>query len=354
VFGLLAAAHTGCASDKAVIGQANQFHTGLQPAVMDDPELTDYIQRVGQRIISAAADLDRQGYGPKAHKEEKAPWMFSDAMKFHFVNSKTLNAFTTGGEHMYIYNELFQSCKSEDELAAVMAHEYGHVYGRHVHKGMNRQMALLLGAGAAGAAGYAAGGSDRGGEYAGYGAGLAMMAGQVVNMGFGRNDEKEADKLGFDFYVRAGYDPERFGDFFRTMIQKAGNQQGAPEFLSSHPTLASRVEEAERRAAEWERKGRDLRRPPVADAREFRQLQNRAAQVGQRTPTDETLANSKELLQALPRSCLLVDQPSPPDAEAARQNLMRKADRQEAAAQPRQSAQRQNPQRQRRSRDDRY
>src|SRR5437868_741705 len=90
---------TGCVSDKTVIGQAQAFHSGLQPAVMEIPELSTYLQQVGDRVIDAAKDLDAQGYGPAAHKKEDSSWMFSNRMKFHLVNSKTLNAFTTGGEH---------------------------------------------------------------------------------------------------------------------------------------------------------------------------------------------------------------------------------------------------------------
>ncbi|HEY8666540.1 MAG TPA: M48 family metalloprotease, partial [Tepidisphaeraceae bacterium] len=159
----------GCANDKAVISQAQQEHQALKPAVMEDPELTGYMQAIGQRIIDAAHELDQQGVGPKTHKSEDTAWMFSKNMQFHLVNSKTLNAFTTGGEHMYIYNALFQQCSSEDELAAVMAHEYGHVYARHVEKGMNRQMVMMGGAALAGGAGYVAGGKEHGAEYAGLG-----------------------------------------------------------------------------------------------------------------------------------------------------------------------------------------
>src|SRR5215218_2156513 len=138
----------GCASDKAVISQANQAHSGLQPAVMTDPQLAGYLQKVGDRVIVAAKELNQQGYGPKG-KEDKS-WMFSKDMQFHFVNSQTLNAFTTGGEHMYIYTALFQQCKSEDELAAVVAHEFAHVYSRHVQSGMNRQYGIMAAAAAAG------------------------------------------------------------------------------------------------------------------------------------------------------------------------------------------------------------
>src|SRR3569832_1972648 len=72
----------GCASDKAGIGQANQFHQGLEPAGMTDKTLADYIQRVGDRIISAAQELDHEGFGPESHKKEDSKWMFT-GMQFH-------------------------------------------------------------------------------------------------------------------------------------------------------------------------------------------------------------------------------------------------------------------------------
>ncbi|HEY7090582.1 MAG TPA: M48 family metalloprotease, partial [Tepidisphaeraceae bacterium] len=139
----------GCANDKKVMAVADQMHTGLEPAVIEDPELAAYLQKVGDRIIDSAQALDKAGYGPKSHKAEDNQWMFSDKMHFYFVNSEQLNAFTTGGEHMYVYNQLFQECQSEDELAAVMAHEYGHVYARHVEKGMDRQVGQNVGTGVA-------------------------------------------------------------------------------------------------------------------------------------------------------------------------------------------------------------
>src|SRR5687768_15486186 len=96
---------TGCTvTDRQIIDQADQAHSGLKPAVVEDRELAEYIQRVGDRIIEAAREASRNNVGPKAHfNDQERDWMFSDAMRFHFVNSKTLNAFTTGGEHMYIY-----------------------------------------------------------------------------------------------------------------------------------------------------------------------------------------------------------------------------------------------------------
>ncbi len=156
----------GCTSDRQVISQATQLHGGLQPAVISDPDLSTYLQTVGDRIIAVARELDQQHYGPDAHFSQDSSWMFTNSMKFHFVASNELNAFTTGGEHMYIYTQLFDTCRSEDELAAVMAHEFAHVYSRHVQKGMNRQYAILGASAAAGGAGYAAGGKEHATEYA--------------------------------------------------------------------------------------------------------------------------------------------------------------------------------------------
>jgi predicted Zn-dependent protease len=314
----------GCASDASVIQQAQTMHKSLEPAIIRDPELANYLQSVGERIIEAAKEADEDKVGPKSHfDKEDDQWMYSKNMKFYLVNSKTLNAFTTGGESMYIYNQLFQECKTEDEMAAVMSHEYAHVYCRHVAKGMNRQIPLLVGGAlAGGAAGYALGGKDNKTEAAAAGAGLGAVAGQFANMGFTRGDEAEADKYGFWFYTHAGWDPNHFGDFFQHMIDKGYDK--TPGVLSDHPTLASRVEVAKKNAKDLPRNADQWRSRPVADASRFRQLQQRAARLAKTLPDDKSLQNSQELLQALPRSCVApVD---PPDAEQARNDLAKKAE----------------------------
>ena len=317
----------GCASDKQIIGQANQFHSGLEQAVIEDATLTNYIQSVGDRIIAAAADLDKKGYGPEAHKKESSDWMFNGSMKFHFVNSPTMNAFTTGGNHMYIYTGLFQNCETEDELAAVMAHEFAHVYGRHVHKGMNRQIMTMAAAAGAGAAGYAAGGKNRE-QYAGTAAGLAAMAGQYFGMSFTRDDETEADKMGFAFYTRAGWVPERFDDFFEEMIQKGMDK--TPEMMSDHPSLANRVKATQERVKKLPAEADRWRKQPVADERELARLKERATEVGRRMPTSESLANAQQLLRAMPRSCLTPrDQEALPDQREAQLNIIELLQRQQ-------------------------
>ena len=323
----------GCATDRAVISQANQVHSAIEPAVMEDEVLNNYLNEVGQRIIEVAQELSRQGYAPRGHYRDGGDWMFGQDMRFHMVNSKTLNAFTTGGEHMYIYNELFQTARSEDELAAVMAHEYAHVYARHVHRGMNRQLGALAAAAALGGAGYLAGGEERGTQYASVGAGAGLMVAQFANMGFTRSDEREADDYGFAFYTRAGWDPEKFTDFFQQMIEKGYDK--TPEFMSTHPTLASRVEANQKRIEQLPPNAESWRRPPVAGPKRFKELQARAARLGKDLPDDTTLTGTQELLRALPRSCIAPDA-DPPDAIEARERLVERAN----AAQAQQSRRR--------------
>jgi predicted Zn-dependent protease len=314
---LALAALSACATDRQVIAQANDAHVELQPATIDDPELVQYLQDMGERIVAAARDAAQAGQGPKAHfdEDEDNSWMFTKS-QFHLVNSETLNAFTTGGEHMYVYTELLEQCRTEDELAAVMAHEFAHVYGRHVHKGMDRQYYTLAASAGAGLVGLAVGGKERGEQYGTTAMVSAATVGQFLNLGYTRDDEDEADKWGFHFYTRAGWDPGRFGDFFQQLIDKGLDT--TPEMMSSHPSLASRVANAKKRAAALPPEASSWRKPPVADAARFAALQKRATEIGQRTRSSDQLAKAQTLLSAVPSCVTPEDQP---DQKAAQRKL---------------------------------
>lgn len=303
----------GCANDRKVISQAAQVHTGLQPAVISDPELSQYVQTVGDRVIASAQQMNQEGYHPKKVSKEDSAWMFSKNMQFHFVASDQLNAFTTGGEHMYIYTKLFAQCKSEDELAAVMAHEFAHVYGRHVQNGMNYQTAMLGVTAAAGATGYALASDDNRLAYATSFAGAAAAAGQFVGMGYTRNDEREADAMGFDFYARAGWDPKKFGDFFQHMIDQGYDK--TPEMMSDHPTLASRVEVAKQKVAKLPADAPEWRKPPVADKARFAALQGKATKIVKGLPQDDSLKGAKLMLASFPSCVMSEDTKEQKDAQ---------------------------------------
>ena len=315
---------TGCSifrpSDQAVIGQANQVHSQLDAAVIRDAGVQRYMDAIGERIIDGAIEYEKEGRASEEHAAQDNSWLYSGDIQFHLVNSKTLNAFTTGGQHIYIYNQLFQDAKSEDELAAVMAHEFAHVYGRHVHRGMERQYTALGAAGLGAIAGYALGGDNRE-TAAGLGAAGAGGLAQFFNQGYTRADENEADKLGFSFYIRAGWDPERFADFFKQMIAKGYDK--TPEIASDHPSLANRVAATEKRVAGMDpQRARARRRPPIADDREFQDIQRRAVAAARNTPDDQSLAKAQLMLQAFPSCVTPEDQP---DQRAAQQRLMKAA-----------------------------
>jgi predicted Zn-dependent protease len=229
------------------------------------------------------------------------------------VNSKTVNAFTTGGEHMYLYTALFQNCQTEDELVAVMAHEFAHVYGRHVQKGTQRQYGIIAAAAAAGVVGAAVADKDNRIEGATMGAGVGAAGASFLGMGFTRKDEDEADKYGFIFYTRAGWDPKHFGDFFQRMIDMGYDT--TPEMMSDHPTLASRVEKAKERAAKLPAQAASWRRPNVATASEFEALKRRSVEVGAKMPNDQSLAKAQQLLSAFP-SCVSAKDNAPEQVKA--------------------------------------
>jgi predicted Zn-dependent protease len=320
---------SGCANDKKVMAVADSVHTGLTPAVMEDGELQAYFQKVGERIIQTATEMDKEGFGPESHTAaDDNAWMFSDKVQFYLVNSKMLNAFTTGGEHMYIYNELFLSCKSEDALAAVMAHEYAHIYARHVKKGMDRQLGQNVGSGVigvgAGLTSFLLGGGLSSSVSTGQSAAeVASSAGKFVGMGFTRSDEDEADALGFAFYTRAGWAPDHFADFFKHMIE-AGHD-GSPEWFSDHPKLATRVANTEKRVAKLPADASQWRKPPIADAKQFAALQRRSAQLATSMPNDQTMQKAQTMLASFPSCVSATDQPGQKAARRKVSNAALKA-----------------------------
>lgn len=320
-------AATGCApshNDPAVISQANQFNTAIAPAEMKNATLDQYFQALGARIVAAAQQADRMKIGPKSHFQGDASWMFQN-IRFYLVSSKTLNAFTTGGHDVYIYNELFQLCQNESQLAAVMSHEFAHIYCRHVQKGMTTQTALAVFATAVGAGGSALGGTKNGSQYAQLASTGAGAVAQFASMGFTRSDEAQADQYGQIFYTIAGWDPAHFGDFFRVMKAKVGDV--TTDLTSDHPSLTSRYEIADKRAPALERRRPSPPPPPVASPEQFKREQQLAMQVAASTPEDTKVLNTKKLLQALPRSCWIPTQQ--PDQLAAQQQLIEAARQQQ-------------------------
>jgi predicted Zn-dependent protease len=203
-----------------------------QGLILEDPEVTDYIQNVGSRIASQASDSEQ---------------------RFHFfvVREGDINAFALPGGFIGVNYGLITATANEAQLASVLAHEIAHVTQRHIarsiqargRQGMASAAALL----AAVLVGMATGSSDA------IQAGIAISQGTAAQqqINFTRANEYEADRIGIGFLAAAGYDPNAMPDFFETLGRRAG-LAGAqvPEFLRTHPVTTNRIAESRDRAAQ--------------------------------------------------------------------------------------------------------
>jgi len=150
----------------------------------DDQATQEYVNLVGQRV-ALKSDLPNEEF------------------KFFVIDDEAINAFTTGCCNVYVNRGLLLNLNSEAELAGVLGHEIGHVTARHPARRQARGVAASLGAMAAAILT----GSNAIGQ-------LANIGGQAWMMGYGRENEMEADRLGLKYMVKAGYDPESIGHVF--------------------------------------------------------------------------------------------------------------------------------------------
>jgi predicted Zn-dependent protease len=148
--------------------------------------------------------------------------------------SRQINAFCMpGGKIAFFYGLLERLQLSDDEVAMVMGHEIAHALREHARERLGKTMATR-GAIELGSALLGLGG---GGRY------LADMGGQLATLKFGRDDETEADLVGMELAARAGYDPRAGITLWQKMA--AANKGAPPEWLSTHPSGGSRIQDIE-------------------------------------------------------------------------------------------------------------
>jgi predicted Zn-dependent protease len=188
---------------------------GLYPG----QSIQQYVDRVGERVVNGS-------------EAKKAGYPF----EFHLLrDSKTVNAFALPGGQVFITAGLMRLLNSEAQLAAVLGHESGHVVGRHAAEHLAKQQ---LGRSLVTAVGVATTDDRGGGQQAAL---IAQAVNQVVGLRYGRADELESDRLGFQFMTEAGYDPRGIVEVMK-ILGSARNGEAPPEFLSSHPNPENRVE----------------------------------------------------------------------------------------------------------------
>lgn len=194
---------------------AEQFG-GLDP----DPGAQSQVDAIGNLIVQNSAAA-------------RSPYQFD----FHLLEDpETINAFALPGGQIFITNGLLSRLSTEGELAGVLAHEVGHVIGRHSAEHIAKARLTEGLTGAAVIASY-----DPNNPTSAGAAQMAALIGQLVNLRFGREDELESDYLGVCFMAESGYDPN---ELIRVMEVLASSREGGepPEFFSTHPNPGSRVE----------------------------------------------------------------------------------------------------------------
>jgi predicted Zn-dependent protease len=154
------------------------------------------------------------------------------------------NAFALPGGKVGVNTGIFTVAKNQDQLAAVIAHEVGHVYSRHHNERITKQMGTqgaLQMLGVLAGARYGQGAADTVVQ----GGGIAAQAGFLLPSS--REQESEADVVGQQLMARAGFDPRQAVNLWQNMI--AASRSRPPEWLSTHPNPETRIQELGNRAA---------------------------------------------------------------------------------------------------------
>jgi beta-barrel assembly-enhancing protease len=199
--------------------------------IVEDPEVTEYLQTVGTRLASHAHE--------GAHR-----------FTFFVVNDPGINAFALPGGFIGINAGLLTATRNESELAGVLAHEIAHVTQRHIARSIqNAGRSGMLSAAAVLAAVLigATTGMPTDMLLGTVTAAQGLAAQQQIN--FTRSNESEADRIGIGIMAAAGFDPAGMPNFFWTLQQRSGSGgQNIPDLLRTHPVTLERIAETRDRA----------------------------------------------------------------------------------------------------------
>jgi len=169
-----------------------------------DARINQYVQEIGQQL---AATSDRPDL----------PYTFQ------VVRDNSINAFATMGGFVYLHTGLIKTTDNEAELASVIAHEIGHIVGRH---SITQLRNTALAQGLLSAAGL---------ETKTW---VQLAVNLAYNLPNSRKDELEADRLGLTNLARAGYEPTAMISFMQKLTQQGGS---TPTILSTHPATSDRI-----------------------------------------------------------------------------------------------------------------
>lgn len=235
------------------LGEDFMREARAQLDILNDPELSEYLQTLGNRLTTAA------------HTGQ--PYYF------FLINNPTINAFAVPGGFIGVHTGLLLAARHETELAAVLAHETAHVTQRHIPRMIAESRRMSGPTMAAVLAGIllAAAGGGQGGEAA---IALATAGAAQHQINFTRTFEQEADRIGMHVLDGAGYDARAMPAFFERM-ETLGRlyETNMPEFLRTHPVTGRRIAESQDQAERFPPR-------PAGDDFEFRHMQARLQALG--------------------------------------------------------------------------
>ena len=151
------------------------------------------------------------------------------------------NAFALPGGKIGVHTGLLKVAKNQNQLAAVIGHEVGHVLAKHSNERMSQQVVAKFGMQAVDAYLGSRGVSGQ----ANIMKALGLSAQYGILLPFSRTHESEADIIGLDLMAKAGFDPRESVSLWRNMAASSGRSQ--PEFLSTHPAPRSRIQKLQSR-----------------------------------------------------------------------------------------------------------
>jgi len=231
-------------------------HTEVNPVTGEKQHIAMSVDQEMQLGLQAAPDMVNQMGGLVDPSDRRGQMVntvghnlldHSDARRgpytdnFHFSllrDPQTVNAFSLPGGQVFITVALFDRLENEAQLAGVLGHEIGHVIGRHGAEHMaTGQLGQMI------VTGVAVGTSDRrNGQFAQM---AALMANQMLQLKYSRNDEFQADQFGLQFMAQTGYDPRQMKRVMEILKASAGSGGRSSSIFATHPDPDARIDRIE-------------------------------------------------------------------------------------------------------------
>lgn len=206
----------------AQMGDSSFEELKKQQAISNDPAQNKYVKCVTNRLLQSMG-------------ENPSEW------EILVFKDESPNAFALPGKNVGVHTGMLSLVKNQSQLAAVIGHEIGHVLADHgnerVSQGLVAQVGLT-------AADLVLGRDSQSDQMILAALGIGAQFG--VLLPFSRKQETEADRLGLKYMAESGFDPREAAELWRLMSSQAGGSP--PEFLSTHPSPASRIKDLSARA----------------------------------------------------------------------------------------------------------